>query len=439
MIEAAEISVYDRMCWPTAQLEAALERGTHQRELRAYLGAAEYAALRSLALRAARTRPNPALPRVYVLPGIMGTQLGFARPAGQPADLLWLDPSDIVQGRLAQLRWDGQLAPSAQVTPSAHSRLQTLGVIPYSYLPLALRLRAAGFEVVLYEYDWRADLHVQGAQLAACLQADAAPRLALLGHSMGGLLARSALAQLAGTSTDQRISAVCGLGTPQGGAFAAVQALRASYPFVCRLAAIDERHDAMALSREVFDGFLSIYQLIPAVNGRLDLLDARSWPRRGAQPVAALLAAARGFGARLAAADARFVSIIGTGQRTVTGIARRGEQFRYEISAAGDGTVAAARATLPGARNHYVRCEHSELPRNERVAAALIGLLRTGRTRVLPQRSIARPGRSLYTSDVALQRRFARKVDWHALSSAARRRYLRQLSAPPPEYRPPRS
>ena len=68
---------------------------------------------------------------------------------------------------------------------------------------------------------------------------------------------------------------------------------------------------------------------------------------------AQLLRAARGFGAQLAPADQRFVSIIGTGQRTVTGIERRGAQFRYQVSSAGDGTVASACATLPGAQQLF--------------------------------------------------------------------------------------
>jgi len=412
------ISAYDRMCWPTGELERALERGTQRRELRAYLGAAEYDQLCTLAHAAARARPRAGLPKVYLLPGIMGSQLGRARPRGRPVDLLWLDPSDVVQGRLAELRW------------GARRSLQTLGAIPYTYLPLKLRLRSAGFEVVLYDYDWRDDLRGVAAALAARLRADAAREIALIGHSMGGLLARAAMAL-----ASERITRLIGLGTPHEGAMPAVQALRATYPVVCRLAAIDTRHDAEALCREVFHSFTSIYQLLPDRVGKLDLLDPHCWPRHGVQPDAARLLAARDFRASLATPDERYVSIIGTGQRTVTGLARRGGQFHYEISAAGDGTVAATRATLPGARNYYVRCEHSELPRNERVGAALVDLLRTGRTQRLPQKLVRSRGPVLEVSDSALRRGLARKIDWHALSPAARRRYLKRLSAAPALYR----
>jgi len=143
----------------------------------------------------------------------------------------------------------------------------------------------------------------------------------------------------------------------------------------------------------------------------------------------------RGFSQRLAAADQRFVSIVGTGQRTVTGVARRGPQFRYQVSSAGDGTVAGRCATLPGVKSYSLRCEHSELPRNESVAAALTDLLQQGRTQRLREGVIARHGRSTYVTDAVLRRELGRKLDWHQLSIAERRRYLDRLNEPPAAYR----
>lgn len=418
-----EISVYDRMCWPAGELERALATGAHRRELAAYLGTVEYELLRALARASARARRKPSLPRIYLLPGIMGSQLGHWHPVGQAADLLWLDPSDIVRGRLTEL------------SCGADGALEPLGGIVYSYLALKLRLQAAGFTVVIHDYDWREDLRALGAQLAARLTSDTRGPLALVGHSMGALLARAALFHCAAGDTAARITHVVGLGAPHGGSLAAVQALRGSYPVVFRLAALDPRHDAEQLSREVFGTFMSVYQLLPEGSGRLDFFNPRCWPP-GAGPDPALLAAARGFRSQLASADARFISIIGTGQRTVTGLARRGGQFHYEISAAGDGTVAAVHATLPGARNYYLRCEHSELPRSELVAASVADLLRSGRTRRLPQRVIVGHGRHAHVSDTQLRRALARKIDWHALRTAERRRYFARLNAPPPLYWP---
>ncbi len=423
--ELAEISVYDRMCWPQGQLEQALRTGAHRRELAAFLGLAEYSLLRSLAEAGARARRRRTLPKIYLLPGIMGSQLGYPRTHGLPPDLLWLDPTDIARGRLSELRC------------GASQRIQPLGGIAYSYLALKLRLQARGFEVVLHDYDWRADLRTLGASLAARLVGDGSPQLALIGHSMGGLLARTALAHLAATAaTNRRVVRVIGLGTPHGGSLAAVQALRATYPVVFRLAAVDRRHDARQLSHHIFGTFASLYQLLPAEAGGIDLFDPQAWPSRGAQPVAKQLAALRDWRAQLAPADHRFASIIGTGQRTVTGLERRSGQFRYEISTAGDGTVATLRASLPGARNFYLRCEHSELPRSELVANAIADLLATGRTRRLPQRVFASRGRHVYVTDSEMRRSFSHKIDWQRLTTADRRRYFARLNSPPPLYWP---
>ena len=434
---AREISVYDRMCWPDGELERALARGAHRLELMAYLGASEYQTLSQLAQQAERTRRRSskrvrgaaaaaAPTTVYLLPGILGSQLGRARSATEPPDLLWLDPADIVAGRLLELRCAEALESVAA--------LQPLGAVVYSYLALKLRLCAAGFNVIFHDYDWRADLRTAAQALALRLAADGSEQLALVAHSMGGLLARSALTHYGQRAGAERIRRVVGIGVPHAGSIAAVQALRATYPVVCRLAAIDRLHDVETLTRVVFRSFPSLYQMLPTLAG-LDLFDPAQWPRGGSQPEPALLHAARDFSAQLASADQRFVSLIGTGQRTVTGLAVRGEQFRYAISAAGDGTVAAACATLPGARNYSVRGEHSELPRSETVALAVVDLLRRGHTRRLRAGVNARAGRSAFVSDNTLRRLLGGKRDWAAMSLTERRRYLRLLNAPPAAYR----
>jgi pimeloyl-ACP methyl ester carboxylesterase len=434
MSPAAEISVYDRMCWPEAELERALAGGAHRRELAAYLGGYEYSVLAALARASAAVRRRRAgRLKIYLLPGILGSQLGRPRVAGEPPDLLWIDPSDIVAGRLTELR-----LPRAAASPRSQrlQPLQPLGAIVYSYLALKLRLAAAGFDVVLYDYDWRADVLATGRALAERLAADEAGELALIGHSMGALLARSALAHYGQRAGAGRITHLIGMGAPHGGSIAAVQALRATYPIVGRLAAMDRKHDAEQLTRLAFGGFMSLYQLLPAAAGALDLFDPQAWPRSGARPQASLLRAARGFAGHLAAPDRRFSSIIGTGQRTVTGIERRGAQFRYQVSSAGDGTVASACATLPGVRSYSLRCEHSELPRSQSVAAALIDLLRQGRTRRLAAGVSVRHGRRSYVTDAGLRRELGRKLDWYSLSIGERRVYLDTLNAPPAAYSP---
>jgi hypothetical protein len=413
------LSIYDRLRRSDEELSALLADGTARRELSAVFGAAEYAVLAALARKAqrvAKRHPEP----VYLLPGIMGTQLGALRTTPTPADLLWLDPQDVILGGLERLR----LPDTAELRP--------LGAIPYSYLPLQLRLRAAGYTVVMHEYDWRCDLGGLAKALSARLCAEAAPSVAIIAHSMGGLIARSAM-RLAGF---ERVRRFITLGVPHVGSFGAVQAIRGTYPVVRRLAALDRHHDAESLATRVFSTFPSIHQLLPAngLSPGTDLFESASWPRSGPQPVHELLREARAFVATLPPCDPRCIAISGTHQRTVVGLRLADDDFHYEISDEGDGTVPLASAQLSGCDNYYVRCEHSELPRSVSVARALVQLLHHGRTTRLSARSGAPLGRHVTVSDRQLRGTWNEKVDWASLGPAAHRAYLNRLNQPPPHY-----
>jgi pimeloyl-ACP methyl ester carboxylesterase len=185
-------------------------------------GAREYATLAALARRRAR----PAQPlQVVLVPGIMGSQLGLRRPSPLPHDVLWVDPIDIQLGRLAYLRLP------------ARAPIVSLGVVLFSHLRLKLYLRAQGFAVEFHDYDWRLPVAQLGAALAQRLRAAVGARVALVAHSMGGLLARIALG-LPGTGLVERVVL---LGTPNCGSFAAVQALRGTYAVVRKVGAHRDR------------------------------------------------------------------------------------------------------------------------------------------------------------------------------------------------------
>ena len=431
----AEVSAYDRLRLDDAQLCALLATGRARRELQAVFGPADYALLAALAQRAARIKARACAP-VYLLPGIMGTQLGLARTAPLPPDLLWIDPQDIIAGRLTHLRIIDTAA-----TPDA-GQLVTLGAIPYTYLALQLRLRAAGFMVIMHQYDWRHSLVDLAAQFAARVRADGAGQIMIVAHSMGGLIARAALV-LPGMQGVQRLIA---LGVPQRGSFGAVQALRGTYPVVRRLAALDRLHDAEALTAQVFGSLPSLYQLLPPQSyGAIpDLHDAQAWPHTGLRPDATLLQGARGFIDSLPPPDSRYCSIAGTRQRTITSVRVTDDDFHYAIDDAGDGSVPLKSATLAGCANYYLRCEHSELPRSVSVARALRDLLLTGSTASLASvpnaiSAHAAARRQVSVSDQLLRSTWTEKTDWPKLTPAARREYLNQLNQPPPHYAAPRA
>jgi hypothetical protein len=405
----ADISVYDRLVWPEAQVGEWLAIGYRRRELRAYLGDAEYDYLQPLAAAAAQAPKDPDR-LVFVLPGIMGSQLSIARESG-PDNLLWLDPVDFQQGNLMQLAWS-----SLPVRPS--------GPVLYTFLPLKFALESAGYTVRCFDHDWRRDIGELGLEFSRRVAIESARHISVIGHSMGGLVARAALRNDGGARIERLIT----LGTPHGGSYAPVQALRGVYPLIRRLAQLDPQHSAEALARDVFATFHSLYQMLPR-DGQLNLLDARNWPSLGPQPNATLLD--RVAMLDLGGADARIGSIAGFGYDTPLNIANVEGDFYYRYGAAGDGTVPTARATLAGTEAWYCRVAHNELPRSPLVHAAVLALLSEARPQ-LPGAPPALPDLPRTVCDADLRALFQRKIDWSQLDANARRHFLDSLNESPP-------
>jgi pimeloyl-ACP methyl ester carboxylesterase len=417
---ADHITPYDRMALDEAVLIELLAGPTPHQGLVEYFGESLHAELARLARATTRRRPARGR-RVYVLPGIMGSQLGFMRGGRRPNDILWLDPVDIAFGRLTELRL------------GADTQVVALGAMNYTYLKLTLSLRKAGFDAVLLDYDWRRDLATLGRRLAARIEHDGRDEVALIGHSMGGLVARAALTHGSG----KRVSQLIMLGTPNAGSLAAVQALRGTYSVVRKIAMIDLRHDAEYLARHVFSTFPGLHELLPAHRGvsDLDLFDPASWPASGPRPDAGLLRAAAGLEQRLASADSRFTMIVGCNRTTATGVALHGEgdhrDFEYEYSLQGDGTVPIELARLPGARHSYVECGHSDMPLADRVIAGTVDLLRSGATQRFAAAPPVRRGVLTRVRDAELRAQYQGKIDWPHMTPEQRRLFLDTLNEPP--------
>src|SRR5688500_5529763 len=159
---ADHITPYDRLALDEAALISLLASSQPHEGLVEYFGTELHAELAKLARSTTRKRKTRAAPRrrVYVLPGIMGSQLGLIRGGKRPNDILWLDPIDIAFGRLTELRMNGE------------SRIVALGAMNYSYLKFTLSLRKAGFDAKLLDYDWRRDIATLGRVLADTIAAD---------------------------------------------------------------------------------------------------------------------------------------------------------------------------------------------------------------------------------------------------------------------------
>ncbi len=413
MTDMNEVSAYDRLVWPEGKIEQWLATGEHRRELIAYFGEAEHEHLRALAIAAAAATQDPQRV-VWYVPGIMGTQIALPRARPTPDNLLWLDPTDIHHGRLQLLRLPGET-------------LVTSGPVLHTWLPLKLALSVAGYTVRCLPYDWRRDLSEAAEALAAAIDACDAREISVVGHSMGGLIARAALRTKAG----DRIRHVITLGAPHRGSFAPVQAVRGVYPLVRRLAQIDPLHTPELLAREVFSSFHSLYQMLPR-DANPDLIDPQQWPRMGPQPNATLLARAPLFDA--GGADDRIDAIAGHGFLTTVNAVHAQGEFWYRYDYGGDGTVPQQRAVLAGCRAWYCEVAHNELPRDARVQAAVLALLGGARP-ALADQPAARHDAPVTTSDTQLRQQLNTKLDWMHMDLGQRRDFLDSLNAPPPAAR----
>jgi pimeloyl-ACP methyl ester carboxylesterase len=412
------ITPYDKLAFSDVQAQALLASGEHRPELTAFFGEREYGELQFLARRAAHAAKAARVGRVLIIPGIMGSQLGFDRPAPQPPDLLWVDAADIGAGRLRALRID------------AGAPLRTMGVVLFSYLRLRLHLVASGFDVSCVDYDWRLGIEELGKQLAQRIEAEPHRSVHLVAHSMGGLVSRAALTLPA----RRKVQQVVLLGSPNEGSYAGVQAVRGTYPVVRKLAQLDARTSAEQLAEEVFNSFPSLYHLLPTPGHTqpIDLFDAEQWPRQGPRPRTELLRAAWASRASMAQATDRYSVVVGTGQPTVTGIERVADDFVYTMTPHGDGTVPVVSARLAGAHTYYVGCAHSELTRDPLVANAVADILKSGTTRRLTQRWSPRNRAVGRISDSELRLTHTAKVDLTMLDADARRNFMQTLNEPPP-------
>jgi pimeloyl-ACP methyl ester carboxylesterase len=390
----------------------ALAQGRHVAALREYFGPETYAELSRLAPLARGARPRPG-PRVLIVPGIMGSRLGGRIAGGRASRMLWIDPLSIAAGGIGDL-----VLPGKRI-------LKPQGVLLYAYAKLRLEMQRAGFDVELHAYDWRLGLDRSGLQLAERIRALDRPVI-LVGHSMGGLVARMAMGLLPKSSVRRLIM----VGTPNYGSYAPVQAFRGTYPFVRKMTILDPEHSPEHFAATVFKTFPGLYQLLPP-RRRLrgaDLYEPGGWPDTGPTPDMALLAQAAGVRAGLAPPDSRMRQIIGVDRRTIVAVRRKAAGFDYELRVAGDGTVPVALARLPRVPGYFVAEWHANLANNPEVIRAVVELARRGRTTALPQRWRARRSAPQYMDDEALRTGDGPKIDWRALGPAHRAALLRSLT-----------
>src|SRR6185295_3716346 len=166
------------------------------------------------------------------------------------------------------------------------TRHQALGVILYSYLRIKLALKLAGYDADFHPFDWRQSIDSLGQELAKRIANEPAGEVLLVAHSMGGLVSRAAM-----KAGGQKVKRLIMLGTPNYGSFVPIQALRAIYPIIRKIALLDLGHKPEELAQKVFSTFPGLYQMLPAPEkfSAFDVFNLESWPKAGPTPRQPLL------------------------------------------------------------------------------------------------------------------------------------------------------
>jgi len=325
---------------------------------------------------------DPNLPELVYLHGILGGHLRASRRR------VWCAPLAFVSGdlddRLALGAGGQQGTGGLLLSPDGHLRL--------TYSKAARRWRRQGFAVHEWSYDWRRPIEDAAWQLHFALERLALDRpgrdFVLVAHSMGGLVT-ALYATLDGSRWQDRLQRVVLMGSPLGGSFAPMEAGLGTYPFIQKLAWITAGADAQDLGTmcRTMPGLLDMLPNPTLFPDAAPLYDPATWGDTA--PLDAWLRHSRELKARLwespvlARTRALATVTLGTVDRhhRAGGVLRAGPR-----TGAGDGTVPARCAVHPQVPTWQATTEHSDLPGDDAVIAAVArmaqGLEPTGLTRL---------------------------------------------------------
>lgn len=307
-----------------------------------------------------------AAPLAVILPGISGSHLAAS---GQR---VWLNPGGICVGGVGKLAID-------------RPRVGPDGVIELYYGDLRQHLSRT-HETLTLAYDWRLPIQDTGAAVAravlARLRGGPQRPVHVIGHSMGGLLARVALCDpaLRQAFLADPGSRLLMLGTPNLGSLAMALGLLGHSRTVRMLAALSLSEDVADVTR-LMRAWPGAVQLLPP-----DLLEAGAWPALAGGQVleAAALARSREFwrqmrdGAGLP--DGRCLYLAGMGDTCDRLFRDADQRLLMTTTPRGDGTVLWSTGIPPGVPAWYAPSEHGDLCKDRYLHPAISDLLLAGDT-----------------------------------------------------------
>jgi len=347
--------------------------GDCERILRVHFGDALFEKMQGLAHSMATTPAGA----VIVLPGILGSELY------ENEEHIWISAWNIIRGDFDQLQLDA--AGNSIKAIQAPTPLKKY----YGELQLALLQR---WNVIAFPYDWRLDIRELARQLKEQIDSTlpAGTSFSLVGHSLGGLVARSYLQQFPARAG--RVQRFIMLGTPNYGSFAIPVLYNGLNEVMQMVALLDQQHFMPELL-QFAKTFVSTYQMLPFLGKSGDaarLMDPAAYG--DLNPLPQRFENAKGFQKEISAANplpaAKMTYIAGFGFKTPDGIAdwnKLQSWNGYTQTLAGDGTVPHSLGLLEQVTTYFVQAEHASLPADGRVIQAVQDLLATGAAPTLPK------------------------------------------------------
>ena len=344
------------------KIDHCLRTGEAAGDLRALFGSTLYETLREEVRRPPVAFSESARPKAYILPGILGSSLEVKNWFFH--DLVWVDPLELLIGGIRRLR----LSPDDGVRPR--------GALKLAYERMKLRLDRLGMDVVELPYDWRKSTMAEAHRLMERLRSENSAPVTLIGHSMGGLVARG----LASLDPDGAvIGKVITIGTPNLGSFAPVQVFTLAHGSLETFQKLDQFHSAEDLARKYMRHFPGLVEMMPGDgHGPIDFFNRAAWPSLGTVPTAQVLSEAYANKTSLPSPDHRFTQIISIGEATTVDATLSGGEILYQESRDGDGTVPRVLAELGQVQRYYTHGSHPWLCNQAYIIDAVRDLVLTG-------------------------------------------------------------
>lgn len=345
-----------------SKIDHCLFTGAKADEMRHLFGSALYEALRDEVSQPVAEFSESAKPKVYILPGILGSSLEVRNWFDH--DVVWIDTLELMMGGVRRLRY----GPDDGVRPRSALKL--------AYLRMKLRLSRQGIIVEELPFDWRKPTIGEAGRLMAQLRRENNAPVTLVGHSMGGLIARG----MAGLDPDgEVIGKVITIATPNLGSYAPVRVFTLDHDLLETFQKLDQFHDARDLAQRYLRHLPGLIEMMPGDgHGPINFFDRSAWPTKSTVPPQKALSEAYTIKNSLPAPDERFVQIISVGEETTVDAVLSGGRIRYRTSTDGDGTVPRKLAEMGQVPRHYTHGSHPWLCNQAYIIDAVRDLVLTG-------------------------------------------------------------